>query len=115
LEEIENLSQRFSTVDIEKYTVMPNHVHILLTLKRQGQSPCPTRSAHEKTLGGILGAYKSITTKKLNQMDRTPGRKIWQFRYYDHVIRDENDFLTKWNYIDTNPARWREDEEYCEG
>lgn len=43
-------------------------------------------------------------------MRRTPGQKLWQFRYYDHIIRDENDFLARWNYIDTNPARRMERE-----
>lgn len=35
---------------------------------------------------------------------------LWQRSYYDHIIRDEKDFLIRWNYIDTNPARWGEDE-----
>ena len=39
-EEIRALGERFSTVRIEKYVIMPDHVHILLTLRRQGQSPC---------------------------------------------------------------------------
>ena len=72
----------------------------------QGQSPCPT-------LGAVIGAYKSITTKRVNERMGTPGSKLWQFRFYDHVIRDDNDFLTKWNYIDINPAR--RGEEYSEG
>ena len=42
-EEIRALEDRFSSVRIEKCVIMPDHVHILLTLKRQGQSPCPTR------------------------------------------------------------------------
>lgn len=35
---------------------------------------------------------------------------LWRRSYYDHIIRDEKDFLIRWNYIDTNPARWGEDE-----
>ena len=106
-DEIDALEARFPSVHIEKYVVMDDHIHILFHLTRQGQSPCPT-------IGAIIGALKSITTKRINGMRGTPGWKLWQFRYYDHVIRDDNDFLIKWNYIDTNPARWQEDE-YCEG
>ena len=105
-EELELLADRFPSVRLDKYVVMDNHVHVLLTLTRQGQSPCPT-------LGAVIGAYKSITTKRINMMQGTPGEKLWQFRYYDHIIRDDNDFLTRWAYIDANPARWQEDE-YCE-
>lgn len=39
-EEIRALGERFSSVRIEKYVIMPDHVHILLTLRGQGQSPC---------------------------------------------------------------------------
>ena len=42
------------------------------------------------------------------------GESVWQRNYYEHVIRNEQDYLDIWHYIDTNPARWREDE-YCEG
>ena len=102
-DETEALEERFSSVKIGKYVVMDDHVHILLRLVRQGQSPCPA-------LGAVIGALKSITTKKINERRNTPGEKLWQFRYYDHIIRDDNDFMSRWNYIDPNPARWREDE-----
>lgn len=42
----------------------------------------------------------------------TTGQKLWQTSFYDHVIRDEADYLTKWNYIAANPAKWAEDEYY---
>ena len=45
-------------------------------------------------------------------MKITPGRKIWQRSYYDHIIRNEADYLRIWQYIDTNPAKWVEDEYY---
>ena len=45
-------------------------------------------------------------------MDKTPGRKLWQRSYYDHVIRNEADYLRIWQYIDENPAKWAEDEYY---
>ena len=75
-------------VVIDKYIVMPNHVHILLTIQRAGQSPAPKHD-----LSSMIGAFKSRTTKTVNRMMNTPGRKLWQ-------------------YIDTNPAQWAEDEYY---
>ena len=59
------------------------------------------------TVSRIINQWKGIVTKRT-------GRPIWQKGFYDHIIRDHNDFLTKWTYIDTNPACWREDQ-YCEG
>ena len=41
-----------------------------------------------------------------------PLEAVWQRGYYDHIIRDESDFLRIWRYIDENPARWADDEYY---
>lgn len=104
--EILALASRYN-ITINHYVVMPNHVHILLTVRRDGQSPSPTPA-----LGNIIGAFKSITTKKINQTEGTPGRKFWQRSYYDHIVRHDADYLRIWQYIDENPARWAEDEYY---
>lgn len=45
-------------------------------------------------------------------MMNTPGRRLWQRSYFDHVIRNEADYLRIWQYIDDNPAHWAEDEYY---
>jgi hypothetical protein len=50
-----------------------------------------------------MRSFKTMITKEI-------GISLFQESYYDHIIRDEADYLTKWNYIDNNPARWVEDE-----
>ena len=40
---------------------------------------------------------------------RDVGEKFFQRSYHDYVIRGEEDYLKIWEYIDTNPARWKED------
>ena len=94
---------------IDKYVVMPNHVHILMTLRRAGLCPAPTPD-----LSAIVGAFKSLSTKAINKLDNAPGRKFWQRSYYDYAIRNEADYLRAWQYIDENPAHWAEDEYYSE-
>ena len=100
------LLERYEVV-IDKYIIMPNYIHILPTVQRAGQSPAPTHN-----LSGVIGAFKSRTTKAINQMMNTPGRKLWQRSYFDHIIRNEADYLRIWQYIDDNPAHWAEDEYY---
>ena len=107
--EIKKIPERFSNVCIEKYVIMPNHIHMIVVLKqRQEQSPCPTNP----TIDGIICAYKSITTKLCNVTDNMPGRKIWQFRYHDHIVRSDDDYQKIWQYIDENPAKWTADKYY---
>ena len=105
-EEIIALPTRYPHLTVDKFVIMPNHIHMIIVIDagRQEQSPCPTT-----TIGDIVCALKSITTKRANQCDSEKGRKVWQFRYHDHVIRSKTDYLQIWTYIDENPVRWSED------
>lgn len=106
-EEVSQLPERFPQVTIDKYVIMPNHIHVILHLGAGGASP-----AHTASLSGILGALKSLTTRKWNQVRAISGEPLWQRSYYDHVIVNEQDYLRIWQYIDENPAKWREDTYY---
>ena len=88
---------------VEKFIVMPNHVHLLVQLEgngAMGTSP-PT------SLPMVVRYFKRETMKRC-------GVRLWQRSYHDHVVRDEADRLRIWQYIDTNPAKWREDRYYTE-
>ena len=90
---------------ISKYVIMPNHIHLIVILAGGHGSP-PLRK--------VVGQIKSFTTRKWNEICGTQLQKLWQRSYYDHVIRNEADYLRIWQYIDGNPANWAEDEYYCE-
>lgn len=62
------------------------------------------------SLGAIVGSIKSATTKHLNLLHNTPGMRIWQRNYYDHIIRNDDPLHHIRQYIDTNPLRWEEDQ-----
>lgn len=100
------LERRYDGLKIDNYVIMPNHIHIILNLQSQsaGASPCPTVS-------DIMCAYKSITTLKCKKAGYK-FNKLFQTSFYDHIIRDEYDYFTKWQYIDENPSKWLEDELY---
>lgn len=89
-------------VRVDHYVVMPNHVHMILVLPEDGG-----RALRAPTLSRIIRAWKETVTKTL-------GRPIWQRSFYDHIIRDENDYRQIWNYIDTNPAKWAGDRYYID-
>ena len=76
---------------IDQYVIMPNHIHMII-LKSNGRS-----------IENDIRSFKTLVTKQI-------GEKIWQSSYYDHIIRNEADYLTKAKYIEDNPARWQEDE-----
>lgn len=62
-----------------------------------------------RSLGAMIGQFKSLATKRIWGLPRAGRRPIWQRNYYEHIIRSEADCLRIWNYIDSNPRRWEED------
>lgn len=94
----------YPQVTLHQWVVMPNHVHLLLQITEAGgrMLSAPTRS-----VSTVVGQMKRAVSKAL-------GMPVWQKGFYDHIVRDENDFLRIWTYIDANPAKWAEDRYYDE-
>jgi REP-associated tyrosine transposase len=73
-------------------------------------SPLPVPSgAARRSLGAIVGNYKSITARRINRIRGAPGMPVWQRNYWEHVIRNEAEMQRIRGYIQTNPARWSDD------
>lgn len=78
--------------DLIAWAVMPNHVHVVL------------KPFEGIKLPDILHSWKSYTANKADELLGRTGA-FWQSEYYDHLIRDENDFACQVNYIKENPAK----------
>jgi len=78
--------------DLIAWAVMPNHVHAVIK---------PYQSVE---LPDILHSWKSYTANKANELLGKTGT-FWQSEYYDHLIRDEEDFNHQINYVLSNPTR----------
>ncbi len=94
-EAIREIPLHYSGVTVEKYVVMPNHLHMILLMARDLLSPATDISR-------IIKQLKSAVTKRT-------GRAVWQKSFHDHIIRDEKEHKIIWGYVDANPVRWRED------
>ncbi len=64
-----------------------------------------------KSLGQLIGAFKTGSAKRINLLRNTPGDPVWQRNYYEHIIRDETEWAHIHAYILSNPANWQHDEE----
>ena len=95
------LERRYSHVKIDKYVIMPSHIHVIIQLLEieAGASPRPT-------IPDVICAYKSLTTRKYNLHFKTPGQKIFQTSFYDTVLRNERAYQECWRYIEENPMKW---------
>jgi len=106
---------------------MPNHFHGIIILNDSvsvpptsadqesvgAGSPGPPKNSNE-FLGKIIGHFKYATTREVNILQKSPGQKLWQRNYYEHVIRNEEDLRICREYIVNNPAKWHLDRYYQE-
>ncbi len=76
-----------------------------------GEVISPLRGTGKHTLGQILAFYKYQTTKSINVIYNSPGNKIWQRNYWEHVIRNENSLHKIREYIRNNPCDWATDDD----
>ena len=90
-----DLENRYNSIKIDKYAIMPNHIHVIIFINNTaGASPCPT-------ISDIICSFKSLTTRICNKLDNKQ-QKIFQTSFHDYIIRSEKDFQKIWEYIDTN-------------
>ena len=85
-----------NAAEIEKYVIMPDHIHMLIRLEEQGAEK---RSPQASRIASIVRSIKTLTTKEI-------GESIFQRSYYDHVIRNQRDYNEIWEYIENNPRKW---------
>ena len=105
------LEHRFPDIRLGPHVVMPNHVHMLLERSGDRAGDHTGSPLHE-----IVGWFKTMTTndyiRHVRRGEYAPfAGRLWQRNYYEHVIRNEEDYLQTARYIENNPARWEEDSE----
>ena len=98
---IRNMQAAYPTVSVEKYVIMPNHVHLLLRIGAGDDG----RMISAPTINTVVGQMKRWAS-------RQAGHALWQKSFYDHIVRNEDDYRRTAEYIDANPARWAEDRFY---
>ena len=84
-EHICQIPEKYPLVSVDRYVIMPDHIHMLVRIHLGTGNPSPT-------LGNIIGWYKYNVTKQTNLRTNTPGVKLFQRSYYDHVIRNQQDY-----------------------
>ena|GEM_PF-156041 len=89
-------------IEICSYVIMPNHVHLIILI-HDSWDPNGNFIGATTTVSNIIRFLKNKVTKKC-------GAQIWQKRFYDHILRDENDFCNHSIYIQNNPVNWINDE-----
>ena len=64
-------------------------------------------STQRKPLGRLIGAFKTVSTKRVNDLRDTPGVQLWQRNYHERVIRNSLALDALRRYIANNPVLWQ--------
>jgi REP element-mobilizing transposase RayT len=106
------LTIQYPYVELDVFVIMPNHIHgIIVVQEKGGRGRSQTAPTKRKSLGRLIGAMKTVSTKSINQRRGTPGAAVWQRNYYEHVIRSDNSLNRIREYILDNPGQWNFDRE----
>ena len=132
-----NIPKHYDNVKIDNHVIMPNHLHMIISLTGAGKSTgagrasaSPTALVGHSSVGAPLAAPAPLTAAApfhaplanivspiignivrgyKSGVSRNIGFSLWQRSFHDHIIRNETEYQRIWQYIDENPARWPED------
>ena len=91
-------------VTLEAFVLMPNHVHAIVGLPPRAEST-------PGSLATLVRGFKAAVTRRHRLETAVPDAIVWQRNYYEHIIRDAEDWTAIHAYIADNPRRWAEDTE----
>lgn len=117
------LPDHYVGIELDEYTVMPNHFHGIIAIvgagfkpaqledaqERAGLKPAPTQKQHG--LSEIIRGFKTFSSRRINESRANPGCPVWQRNYYERVIRNETELARAREYIVNNPLKWELDHE----
>ena len=104
---INRLNDSYEFINVEAYVVMPNHIHIMLFVSQSGASRTSPPTKQHSAVAQFVSTLKRFSNKEC-------GGNIWQRGFYDHIIRNREDYESIVKYIYENPMRWYYDELYTE-
>ena len=93
--EIQKLDSIYTAVKVDKYCIMPNHIHFIISINADETG----RSQIAPTVSRVIKQFKGSITKQI-------GKPIWQRSFYDHAIRGQQDYDDIWIYIENNPNKY---------
>ena len=99
------LENRYPNLAVDRYVIMPNHIHVIFFLNDDTAGVNP-----RLTVMDVVCAYKSLTSKDCK--DNGFNDRLFQTSFYEHVIRNKDDYDNTVKYILENPTKWYFDEMY---
>ena len=104
---INKISEKYPTVETERFIIMPNHIHLLLLLSDCGTDGRGDPSPTTPSIVDVIAWLKYKITQECNMGGEV--KKIFQRSFHDHVVRNRHDYEEITRYIEENPLKWELD------
>ena len=93
---VRQISTHYEIIFVDKYCIMPDHIHLILSIQPDDNG----RIISAPTVSTVIGSMKRWVSRQI-------GRPIWQKSFYDHGIRNQQDYDETWEYIENNPLKYQ--------
>jgi len=131
-----DLSEHYANLKLDEFVIMPNHIHGIMIIDNNdiptsagivetglfvetGLKPVSTRTTSTPTktpnkkqhgLFEFVRALKTFSSRRINELRNSPGTPVWQSRFHDRIVRNENELNSIREYIKNNPINWETDD-----
>jgi REP element-mobilizing transposase RayT len=109
------LAAQYPYVSLDASIVMPNHLHGIIVVRddaEEGPQEGGSRTAPtKKSLGRLVAAFKTVSSKAVNALPEPVGPPLWQRNYYEQIVRSTEELHRIRAYIKANPTHWPGDPE----
>jgi len=126
---LKDVPKHYKHVRLDSYIVMPNHVHVIIVIRRVGAGfkPAPTGlhpthitdgaglkpapTGKRQGLSETIRAFKTFSAQKINMLRQSSGDPFWQRNFHERIIWTDEGLASTRDYIRLNPLRWHVDPE----
>ncbi|MBR6524294.1 MAG: transposase [Clostridia bacterium] len=79
------MNEKYSHISVDKYVIMPNHIHLIINVKDYKNGASETAAPYNNEISKFVSLFKRFCNKEF-------GENIFQRSYHDHIIRGEKDY-----------------------
>jgi putative transposase len=101
-----DLPKHYNNIILDEFILMPNHIHGIIKIQNRNDGNI------KHGLSEFMRAFKSFSSRRINEINGRVKNEIWQSRFYDHVIRSEDELSRIQIYIRNNVFNWRNDNNF---
>jgi putative transposase len=116
------IPEHFANAEMDEFIIMPNHIHGIIVLEcrdtihrvRESSGESEMESFGNPTTGSIptiIRTFKAAVTRESGKQGLISTEKIWQPRFFERIIHNQDAMMKAREYIINNPLKWSIDNE----